>query len=251
LPPQLADVVRNDLGSMLDATGGGTVTMGVLLAIFFASGGTLGVMRATNRAYDVPEARPAWQRYAVAVGLTVLAGVGAIVAFVLLIVTQLFSQTIVKSVGGGDAARVSLIVLRWLLAFLALLGSSAVLYRIAPSLTLRWRTVVPGAVLFSVGWLVATAGFAIYVSTVADYGSAFGALGGALVLLTWLYLTAVVLLVGAECNAVLAEVRNPAEIDEARQAVRREHDRREQQTRRELGFGPEDKADKDADAATT
>src|SRR5262249_45993245 len=120
-----------------------------------------------------------------------------------------------------------------------------------PSLKLTWGTVLPGALIFSVGWLVATAGFAVYVSTVEDYGSAFGTPGGALVLLTWLYLTAIVLLVGAQCNAVLARGKRPGEIDEARQAVRREHDRLEDQARRRLGFSPDDKADEDVGAATT
>lgn len=89
------------------------------------------------------------------------------------------------------------------LAILALGVASAFLYWAAPSHHLAWRWVLPGVVLFVPGWIAATVGFSFYVANFGSYGDTYGALGGVIILLVWFYLTALILLVGGEFNAVL------------------------------------------------
>jgi uncharacterized BrkB/YihY/UPF0761 family membrane protein len=91
------------------------------------------------------------------------------------------------------------------------------MYRIGPNLQPSWRSALSGAVVFAVGWLVATFAFAQYVTRFADYGATYGALGGVIVLMIWLYVTGLILLVGAEVVAILVGRTEPGRL-EARRA---------------------------------
>ena len=165
-----------------------------------------------------------------AIGLTVLAGASVILAFILFVTGQLFGREIASAVGLEGTFDLALSVARWPAAFVLLFLAVLVLYRLAPNLALPWRRVAAGALLFSVGWLVVTWGFALYVSTLASYGATFGALAGVAVLLIWFYLTALVLLVGAELNAVLDLVARPDELERGRRDARRDNERRDGET---------------------
>src|SRR5207237_4335681 len=90
-------------------------------------------------------------------------------------------------------------------AIVLLLAAVLLLYRLTPNLALPWRWHVPGAVVSVVGWLLTTAAFAVYVANFGKFNATYGAIGGVVVLLLWLYLSSLVMLLGAEINQVLAE----------------------------------------------
>jgi membrane protein len=94
-----------------------------------------------------------------------------------------------------------------------------VLYKLAPNIHLPWRFITPGSLLFTVVWLIATVGFGLYVANFSSYNKTYGALGGVVVLLTWLYLTNLVLLLGAEINALIDEMKAPEETKARRDTV--------------------------------
>jgi membrane protein len=244
LPAALAPIVRTDLRQIVDQGSARALTLGALFALAVATGGTMAVMRATNQAYDVPEGRSFVHRGALGIGLTVLGGVGVLFAFFLVIAADVLGRHVQDAVGAGPAVGIAIDAIRMLVAFVLLVAAGLVLYRVAPNLKLRWRTVVPGALLFAFGWLVVSVGLAIYVTTFTNLGSTYGMFAGVVILLLWSYLTALVLLVGAELNAVLAEIEDPAEIERGRQLARAEHERREAEARRKTGI------DVDRDAAT-
>ena len=103
-------------------------------------------------------------------------------------------------------------LLRWPAVFVVLTIAVVILYRYAPSVVVAWRWVAAGAVVFSLGWLVATAALGWYAANVADYGATYGSLGAVIVLMLWFFVTAVLLLVGAEMTAALARELSPDEI---------------------------------------
>jgi membrane protein len=84
-----------------------------------------------------------------------------------------------------------------------------VIYHAGPNTELPWRSSLPGAIAFTVTWLAATLGLGYYVANFGSYDVTYGALAGAVLILLWLYVTALVLLVGAEINDVLVEMRDP------------------------------------------
>ena len=103
-----------------------------------------------------------------------------------------------------------------------LLLTTAFLYRVAPNVQLSLKWIAPGAIVFVAGWLGATYLFTLYVANFGSYAATYGALAGVAVLLIWFYLTAFVLLAGAELNAVLTAQMAPAQVDEQRRGAGRE-----------------------------
>ena len=100
-------------------------------------------------------------------------------------------------------------LLRWPIVFALLVLAATTMYRVGPNLRPSWRAAATGAAVFALGWLVATFAFAQYVIHVADYGATYGTLGGVVVLMIWLYLTGLILLVGAEIVAIIVQRTEP------------------------------------------
>ena len=217
LPPELAAVIRPELEQVLGQDRFGLVSLGAVVALWAATTGTMTVIKAMNRAYGVTEDRPLVRRYLLGLALTVAGTIGIVIAFVTIVGGAFLTEEIARRVGLAAAAWTTISILRWPIVFAILVAAAAVVYRIGPNLQPSWRAALSGAAIFAVGWLVATFAFAQYVTRVADYGATYGALGGVIVLMTWLYVTGLILLIGAEVVAILVGRTEPARL-EARQA---------------------------------
>jgi membrane protein len=215
LPPDAAAAIRPQLERILEHREGVLLSLGLLLAIYAASSGMKAVIKGLDRAYDVQDARPFWRQTALALALTVLLGVSVVVSFVALIVGRVAAQDIAAALGLEDAAAGIIEVMPYPLAILALGLAAALLYRAAPARRTAWRWVLPGVVLFVPGWIAATVGFSYYVANFGSYDDTYGAIGGVIVLLVWFYLTAFMLLLGGELNAVLEREFGPPRGDDA------------------------------------
>jgi membrane protein len=209
LPPSIAEAIRPELEHLLGSARPDLVGLGAIAALWAATGGTNALVKGMHRAYDVDEIRPFLMRYVVSVGLTLLAAIGVIVSFVTIIGGAMLTERIVDRLGLGASSAAILWILRWPAVFAVLTAAAAILYRYAPSVTVPWRWILAGAAIFSVGWLVATAALGFYVGNVADYGATYGSLGAVIVLMTWFYVTAALLMFGAEITAALAHEVTP------------------------------------------
>jgi membrane protein len=203
LPSDVTSVLRTQLESVIDHQNAALLSVGLLGTLWAASTGVGALMRAMNRVYGVRETRPSWERYLLALGLTALAGLLLIASFVVLIVWQASGTKIADKIGLGGFAAALFPLLRWPVSIVIILFATGVIYRITPNARLSLKRILPGMVLFTSVWLVATYLFGLYVAHFASYNSTYGTLGGVVILLVWFYLTAFILLVGAELNAVL------------------------------------------------
>jgi len=205
LPGDARAILTDQLAAVLDTSRPGLLSFGLVGALWSAASGLGAAMRAMNIAYDVEEARPFWRRTLVSVGLTALAGVFLIAAFLALVVAQFAESTVQDWLGGGQIVSIGLTVARYAVALLLLTSVAAFLYWALPNAHLRFAWISPGAALFVITWIAATVGFSWYVSNFASYNVTYGALGGIVVLMVWLYVTALMMLVGAEVNALIAQ----------------------------------------------
>jgi membrane protein len=212
LPPSIAESIRPELQHLLTSARPDLIGLGAVAALWAATGGTNALVKGIHRAYDVQEIRPFLMRYVVAVGLTVLAAIGVILSFVTIVGGAMLTERMVERLGLGAQSAAILWALRWPAVFAVLTGAVAVLYRYAPSVTVPWRWILAGASVFSMGWLVATAVLGFYVEHVADYGATYGSLGAVIILMTWFYVTAALLMIGAEVSATLAHELTPEAI---------------------------------------
>jgi membrane protein len=214
LPSDASSVLREQLESILSSKNGALLSLGIVGAIWAASGAMNTVVKALNRAHDVEETRPFWKRYLLTIGLTVFVGIFFISAFVVLIIGQLFAEDIAAEVGVEGIA-VTLLNGARLPIVLVLLGLAvAIVYWAAPNVDLPFRWVSPGSVIFIIAFVAFTLGFGFYVANFGSYNETYGALAGVVILLVWLYTTNFILLFGAELNAVIAREAEPEAVRE-------------------------------------
>jgi membrane protein len=212
LPPSLAQAIQPELERLLDTARPGLLTIGAIGALIAATGGTNALVKGIHRAHDIPERRPFVLRYAVAVGLTAVIAIGIIGSFVTLVGGAMVTEDLAGRVGVGEEALVIMRALAIPAVIVGLGAAVALVYRYGPTIVVPWRWILAGAAVFTVAWVGATLGLAWYVGNIADYGATYGSLGGVIVLMLWFYLSAILLVTGAEVTAVLATHLSPEEI---------------------------------------
>lgn len=200
-PSEVRELVREQLTSVVDSTSTGLglgAVFGVLAALWSASSGMKHLMAAINNAYDEEESRGFLKLRGTALLLTVGAVLGGAVAFgAIAVLPALLSDT-----GLGDAARITVSIIRFPLLGLGLLVALAVLYRFAPDRDEpQWVWVAPGSIVAVVGWLIASAAFSFYTANFGSYDETYGSLGAIIVVMLWLMISATVVIIGAELNA--------------------------------------------------
>jgi membrane protein len=202
LPPQALEQV-NPVIDQLQQSKGGLLSIGIFIALWTASAGVRLLMSAMNAAYDVVEARPVWKRIPLSVLYTVgIAGMMLVAAALMVTGPQVMSW-LAAQIGLEDFIVTLWTILRWPLIILLLMVSVALMYYVMPDVEQKFRFITPGSVLAVVVWIVASLGFAYYVKTFADYNAMYGSIGAIIVLLLYFYISAAVLLLGAEMNAVI------------------------------------------------
>ncbi len=203
LPDDAASVLTRTLAEVLRGAHGGLLSVGAVAALWAASNGMGSIMTALNAVYDVADSRPWWHQRLLAVFLTLVFAAFILTALILLVLAPEISEGLARRAGLGQLFTVTWNVLRWPAAVaLALIGVGLV-YHLAPAARRRWYWVTPGSVV-AIGLLLVSAGLRLYVARFADYNITYGSIGGAILLMLWLYFTGLVLLIGAEVDAEIA-----------------------------------------------
>ncbi len=202
-PTEVQDLVSSQLSSIVESEPSGLrlgAIVGLVLALWSASAGVKHLIAAINVAYDEDESRGFFKLRGLALGMTL----GAILVAAVALGVFLVLPGTLDSGGSEGAARTALLIVRWPVLALIGLAVLAVLYRWSPDRgTARWRWVSAGAVFATVGWVVASIGFSIYTANFGSYNETYGALGAIVVVMLWLFISAYVVIAGAELNAEL------------------------------------------------
>ena len=201
LPASAADIVINQATAVAGSETGGlsiSVVIGLSLALYSASKGVSSLMEGINVAYDETDQRGFISRTLLVLALTIFLMLGMIVG----IGAVLVLPAILSFFQLGGVVGILISLGRWVLLMLGATVAFMVLFRFAPHRrAAEWRWLIPGAILATVLWLVASIGFSIYAENFGSYQESFGTLAGAIVLLMWLWISAYVVLVGAELNS--------------------------------------------------
>ena len=179
-------------------------------SLWGASGAFGAVGRALNIVWRVEEGRSFIRKKAHDLGWTLLLLVLVLLTFVLIFVGGDVAHDLLGTIGLGDIAADVWLIARWPAALVFAMVTYAVVYYAAPNVEVpRFQFLTPGAVVGVVAWIVASGGFFFYASNFSSYSATYGAFAGAVILLVWLWLTNIVLLLGAELNAVIDIRRSP------------------------------------------
>ncbi|MGD9501872.1 MAG: YihY/virulence factor BrkB family protein [Methyloceanibacter sp.] len=203
LPPQASDIVMAQIERIAAASSGRlgwSLAVSVGIALWSGLAGTQAMMAALNIAYEEPESRSLFRYYLNALIFTVIGIVGGVV----MLLAILYVPILFAFAGYSRAFETAVTIGRWPFLALFVLIILSLLYRYGPCRrAAKWRWVSVGSVFAMVTWLIASAGFSLYVSHFANYDRIYGSLGAVVILLFWLYMSFYIVLLGAEINAEL------------------------------------------------
>jgi membrane protein len=193
----------NEVIQQLQQPQSGLLSIGAVTALWVASAAVRSLMNALNVAYDVEETRPSWKLYLLSVLYTVGLAAMLIASAAMLLIGPQAMDWLAAQVGLEQVFVTVWTWLRWPVSFLLLTLVMAIIYWAGPNVKQSFRFITPGAFLAVLVWVVASVGFGYYVSNFADYGAMYGSIGAIIILLFYFYISAAVLLFGAEINAVV------------------------------------------------
>jgi membrane protein len=211
-PPETVDAVTKALESAQSQRGTalGALVLGLLTTLYGASGAFASAGAALNRIWRVEEGRGFVKQKLNTLLWTLVLLALVNVTCVLVFLGGELADDVLGLIGLGDTVATIWSYARWPAALLSAMLVYAVVYYAAPNVEVRhWQYITPGAAFGVPAWILASAGFFVYVSEFATYAATYGAFATVVILLIWLWLTNVVLLFGAELNAVIDLRRSP------------------------------------------
>jgi membrane protein len=209
-PGPAQDIFTSAIQNLQGSTGAAGVffIVGLAGAIWSASGYVAAFMRASNSIYDIEEGRPIWKTLPTRVILTVVLLVLLAISAVAVTLTGGLAKQVGGVVGLSDTAITVWNIAKWPVLLLVVSFMFALLYWAAPNVKHpKFRWISPGGVLAVIGWLIASVAFAFYVANFGSYNKTYGALAGPIVFLVWLWISNIMVLLGAEFNAELERGR--------------------------------------------
>jgi membrane protein len=206
LPRQAMEQVRATTREIEQQRQGGLLSIGILGAIWVASGGVRCAMTVLNRAYGVRTGRPVWKRYLLSLVYTVGLATLVVVAVALMLIGPRAVAWIAGLLRVDDLIVTLWQWIRFPVAVLALMVAASLVYTVLPKVE-GFHLLTPGSVIAVILWLAASLGFQVYTSNFGNYDAFYGSIGAVVVLLLYLWISAAVLLLGAEVNAVVRRLR--------------------------------------------
>ena len=200
-PPDVIEIVREQLTKITSGEHGGLLTAGMLLTLWSSSAGMMAIINTLNKAYDLEESRPWWKVRLTAIGLTIALALFIVISFALVIVGPQLAETLAGRFGLSEVFVWTWWILQWPVVFLLVATAVGIAYYFAPDAEQEWVWLTPGSVLATLLWLLFSLGFRVYVVNFADYNETYGTIGGVIVLLLWFYASGLAILIGAELNA--------------------------------------------------
>ena len=209
-PGPAKDIFTSAIQNLQKSQGAAGVlfVVGLAGALWSASGYVAAFMRASNSIYDIEEGRPIWKTAPVRIAVTVVLLTLVIISAVAVAVTGGLAKQVGNLIGVGDTAVTVWDVAKWPVLLLIVSFMFAFLYWAAPNVKHpKFRWVSPGGLVAVLVWVIASAAFAFYVANFGSYNKTYGALGGVVTFLVWLWISNIAVLLGAELNAELERGR--------------------------------------------
>lgn len=201
VPPAVASILGERLRALTSGQNPALLTVGALGAIWAASGGVVALMDALNATYGVEDSRSFFKRRGIALLVTLGGAVLLTIASALTVVTPAITAHL------GPLAT-PILWLRLPASMFIVMVVLAVLYYVLPDVEQDFKFITPGSIVAVVIWALASLGFSFYVGRFGSYEVSYGALGGVIVLLLWMWISSMAVLLGAEINAII-EHRSP------------------------------------------
>jgi len=181
----------------------GLMSIGAVLAVWAGSNIFGALIDALNVAYDVKDTRPWWKKKLIAVASVVVIGIVILTSTVMILAGDKITTWVANRIDLERGTRMLVTLVQIPIAFALLVAIAGLSYYFLPNLRQSKRQVLVGAVFTTIGWTVVTVGLRVYVENFANYNATYGTIGGVIALLTWMYFSMLVFLIGGEINSEL------------------------------------------------
>jgi membrane protein len=201
MPRSAIALVRTTLDEISNASGGGKLSFGLLVALWAASNGMGAISSTLNTSYNVKERRPWWKVRLICVCLTVALAILILAALAIVLYGGTIGEALAARYGFGDFFTTVWTIVQWPIALVFVLTTFNLIYNFAPNLPGARSWITPGAFVGVGLWLLVSFAFRVYLSFFDSYSVTYGSLGAVIVLMLWFYLTGVAILIGGEVNS--------------------------------------------------
>jgi membrane protein len=206
-PKDVADPIVSELRAVLEQSGSGVITLGGLLAIFFASNGVVAVRAAMNQAYHDQDSWPFWKTRLLCLGLVIIGGATILAIAAVEVILPVYTKLVSEKTDVNVSHWLSVDRLRWTFTVAVPAGTVFLAHLILPTRRHSMSQILPGVLLTLALWAAGGWGFSIYISQFASYSATYAGLAGAMAALIFLYLCAAILILGAEYNGALMDLQ--------------------------------------------
>jgi membrane protein len=203
VPAEAVDLVDNVVKDVLSPNTAGVLSIGLIGAAWAGSNVFSALIDALNRAYDVEEKRPWWKKKLISLAAVVVATVLFAVTSAIMLAGPEIAAWVGRATSMGQAGETAWVVAQYPIALALLIGMLWLIYYFLPNQRQDKTQILAGAAVAAVLWIVVTLLFRAYVANFGSYNKTYGAIGGVIVLLTWMYLTMLAILTGGELNSEL------------------------------------------------
>lgn len=221
-PGSVAQLLEDTLGEVLNNRNGKLLSFGIIATIWSASKGMNALTQALNRSYFQEESRS----FFIARGMSIIFTVMLIGVLIVALALPVFGQQIGSLLLSYIDMESHFLQLwekfRWLVSVVLIYTVFSLIYWLVPDLKIFYKSVILGSIIATIGWIITSLGFSFYVGNYANYSNTYGSIGGIIVLMLWLYLSAIILMIGGQVNAVMRDRKNALHMKDTSRSVHAE-----------------------------
>jgi len=205
LPTSVFELTESIIIEIIGSQNTGLLGLSILVTIWSASSGFRAVIKGINKAYHIQEERNYIRRTIISFFGTITLAVAVLSALALLVFGNIIGKTLISILPFPEITVIIWNVLRNGVGIIVLILVFATIYRYAPAKKIRWKEVLPGAIVSALGWVVTSMAFSFYINNYNNYSRVYGSLAAVFILMIWLFLTSMIFIFGVEVNSVLAK----------------------------------------------
>ena len=212
MPIEAYNLIQSTVVQVIDGEQAGLLWISIGLAIWVSSSGFKAVIKGLNKAYGVKETRSYVKLKIISIIYTILLALVIIATLFLFVFGDVIGNFLIRVLEHPEVLYFIWNILRYIVVILIMILFFMFIYNATPCARLGWLEVIPGAAITTIGWILISYIFAYYVNNFSNYSRLYGSLGAVFMFMTWMFITSMILILGGEINAVLAEKNNLGEL---------------------------------------
>ena len=208
LPKETGILVKNVVVQTLQAKSKTLLLFGMIGSLWAASKGIAAITKGLNKAYDIEENRNFIKLSSIALISTIGVTIMIIFSFIMIVFGKFIGTYVFGLMGAKTLFNIIWFLLRYFIPLTIMFSTFFLIYEYMPNRRLKFNNVIVGTIFTTIGWVITSVLFSFYVNNFANYEKVYGSLGGVIALISWLYISTLIILIGGELNAISSYFKN-------------------------------------------